>query len=329
MHRPVRDQLPPPEIVVTPLAPQFTDRPSPRRLRRAAAAGLALAVALLAAAPAEAASRTETVVTPDGWTLPVEVYTPNGAGEDTPVVILLHGEKGNRKNWQSLAEYLEKMGYAVLAPDLRKHGEASMNGRTETGEEVRSADYRGMLRFDLEAVKALAVQLHQNKQLNIRKLGIVAAENSAPVALLYTYADWLKKPLVDAPDPAYRTPTGQDVRAVALLSPEDSVPGLNPGKVLRQLADDGADIAFLILYGSEDQRDGGAAKDLFERLGGEKTPRVVLAPVPGVPLRGTSLLRPPLGEKLFQGLARQDGKGFLDLYLKARPDPWQDRAGRR
>ncbi|MFH5805124.1 alpha/beta hydrolase [Alienimonas sp. DA493] len=322
MQEPVRALLPPPEIVAMSLAP-------PLPSRRLAAAGLALAAALLAAAPAEAAVRTETVVTPDGWTLPVEVYLPAGAGEETPVVLLLHGEKGNRKNWQSLAEHLEKMGYAVLAPDLRKHGEASLNGRTETGEEMRSADYRGVVRFDLEAVKALAVQLHQQKQLNVRKLGIVAAEDAAPAALLFTYADWLKKPLVDAPDPAFRTPTGQDVRAVALLSPEASVPGLNPGKVLRQLADDSADIAFLMLYGSEDQRDDGAAEDLYERLGGEKATRVVLAPVPGVPLRGTSLLRPPLGEKLFQGLARPDGKGFLDLYVKARPEKWRDRAGRR
>ena len=300
-------------------------RPRSRRL----SAGVALAAALFVApvAPARAAT-TETIPTADGWTLPVEVYMPNGADENTPAIVLLHGEKGNRKNWQSLAEHLEKLGYAVFAPDLRKHGQATLNGQTQTGEEMRANDYRAVVRFDLEAVKTMLVGLHQRKQINVRKLGLVAAEDAAPAALLFTYADWSKLPLRDAPDPAFRTPTGQDVRAVALLSPEENVPGLNPGRILRQLADDGADIAFLILVGSEDKQDDRASETLFKKLGGEDAARVVLAPVPGVPLRGTSLLRPPLGEKLFPGLAREDGKGFLDLYVKNRPDEWRDRTGR-
>lgn len=317
-----------------PVAPPSPPRRrSPRRrFLTAAAAGFALGAALLAAAPAAAAGRTEQVVTPDGWTLPVEVYLPQGAAEETPVIVLLHGDKGNRKNWESLAQYLEKQGYAVLAPDLRKHGEAALNGRTETGSAMKPNDYKAVVQFDLEAVKLLALDLHQKKQLNIRKLGLLAAEDAAPAALLFTYADWLKKPLRDAPDPAFRTPTGQDVRAVAMLSPEDTVPGLNPGRVLRQLADDNADIAFLVVVGSADARDGGAAKELYERLGGERKERISLAPVPNVPLRGTAMLRPPLGEKLFAGFARPDGKGFFDLYLKNRNDAlrdaWRDRRGR-
>ena len=246
--------------------------PRPPLPPRTAVAGLALAATLLAAAPAEAAGRTELIVTADGWTLPVEVYLPNGADENTPAVVLLHGDKGNRKNWQSLAEYLEKQGYAVLAPDLRKHGEASRDGQTETGEEMRPNDYRAVVQFDLEAVKLLALNLHQRKQLNIRKLGILAAEDAAPAALLYAYADWLKKPLRDAPDPAFRTPTGQDVRAVALLSPEDSVPGLNPSRVLRALGDDGADIAFLMLVGAEDRQDGRRRGRICSRSSAERRP---------------------------------------------------------
>ncbi|MEM9701362.1 MAG: alpha/beta fold hydrolase [Planctomycetota bacterium] len=303
-----------------------------RRLpARSVAAGLALAVGLCTVAPAEAGRRTEQVATPDGWTLPVEVYSPNGAGEETPVVMLLHGDKGNRKNWQSLAEYLEKQGYVVLAPDLRKHGEAERNGQNETGSSMRANDYKALVQYDLEAVKALALELHQNKKLNIRKLGILAAEDAAPAALLFTYADWMKKPLRDAPDPAYRTPTGQDVRAVVLLSPEESVPGLNPGRFIRDLGDDNADIAYLMLVGAEDKRDKGASEELYKKLGGEDAKRVVYAPVPGVPLRGTSLLRPPLGERLFNGLARSDGNGFFDQYLKKRnnvTDQWRDRTGR-
>ena len=300
---------------------------------RAVPAALALAAAGWLAAPAaSAASRTETVVTPDGWTLPVEVYLPKGAAEETPAIVLLHGDKGNRKNWQTLAEHLEGQGYAVFAPDLRKHGEASRDGRTETGEKMLAGDYRALVRFDLEAVKALLLEYHARKQINVRKLGLVAAEEAAPAALLFTFADWSKKPLLDAPDPAYRTPTGQDVRAVVLLSPEESVPGLNPGRITRQLGDDAADIAFWFILGEKDARDDGAAEDLFKKLGGENAARVVLAPVPGVPLRGTALLRPPLGEQLFRAFANPEGKGFLDTYVKGRAaatDAWRDRTGRR
>jgi len=306
-------------------------RRSPRLSLTAAGCALAAALLTVAPAPAHAAGKTVPVTTPDGWTLPVEVYQPRGADEETPVVILLHGDKGNRKNWESLALHFEKEGYTVLAPDLRKHGEASRNGRTETGEEMRANDYKAVVQLDLEAVKALALDLHQKKQLNIRKLGIVAAEDAAPAALLFTYADWLKQPLRDAPDPAFRTPTGQDVRAVALLSPNESVPGLNPGRVLRQLGDDNADIAFLLLVGAEDQRDDGTSKKFYKRLGGEDADRVMLAPVPNVPLRGTALLREPLGEKLKNGLARDDGRGFFDQYLKGRTtqaDAWRDRTGK-
>ena len=288
----------------------------------------AAAAALTAAPPASAQARTETVTTADGWTLPVDVYLPKGADENTPAVLMVHGEKGNRKNWQSLGEHLQKRGYAAFAPDLRKHGESSFRGQAMTGEKLLAGDHRATVRFDLEAVKVLMLTLHQQKQLNVRKTGVVAADAGAPAGLLFTYADWMKQPLPDAPDPAFRTPTGQDVRAVVLLSPEEAVPGLNPGRVARKLADDNADIAFLVVVGGADARDRGTAARLYEKLGGRQgKARAVFETLPGG-LRGTDLLRPPLGEQLQAALSRGDDRGFLDVYVKARPDPWRDRQGR-
>ena len=233
--------------------------PRPPSRRRLLSAALAVAV-LGAAAPFAAAQtapppRTETVATADGWALPVSYYEAPGADENTPVVILLHGAQESRKNWESLASYLQKTGrYAVLAPDFRKHGEAMLNGQTVSAERLSPQDYKAMTAFDFEAVKALAVALHQQKKLNVRKLGVVAADEAGPIALLATYADWRKMPLRDAPDPMFRTPTGQDVRAVVLLSPAGRVSGLNPMRVVRDLQADAADIAFLIVVGERDRR---------------------------------------------------------------------------
>ena len=313
--------------------------PAPTRLwtpgllsRRAVFAAVAAACCVPAASAQTAPSpRTEAVQTIDGWALPVTYYEAAGANENTPVVVLLHGAQESRKNWESLAEYLQKTGgFSVLAPDFRKNGEATLNGQAISGDTLTPNDYQAMVAADFEAVKALAVALHEQKKLNVRKLGLVAADEAAPIALLATYADWRKLPLRDAPDPMFRTPTGQDVRAVVLFSPAKRVPGLNESRVLRDLKSDAADIAFLILVGERDDQDDGAAAALADRLGGRpdrrtnKRPsdRVTLVPVPGVPLRGTTLLRPPVGDEVKRGVTK-----FLTQYVKDRPDPWKSRQG--
>ena len=304
-------------------------RPAAVLSRRDALAGAALAGAF-AVLPAAArgqgrtASRTETVTTPDGWTLPVSLTLPGGAGEDTPAVVLIHGEKESRKNWESFANFLAGRGYAVLAPDLRHHGEAANPAARSTGR-VTSQDYRAMAGLDMEAVKALLLDLHARKTLNVRKLGVVAAEEGAPVALAFAYNDWRKQPLPDAPVLANRTPTGQDVRAVVLLSPVDAVPGLNAAAVARPISEDALDVGFLTVVGDRDTDDDGDAEKLHNRFGGrrdDRAERVAKAELPGIPLRGTRLLQDPVGEGVRNGVVQ-----FLDRWVKDRPDPWRSRAG--
>ena len=305
--------------------PSRVRRP-PRAVRFAAAAAFALAAAGPAAPAAVAqgrpTSKVESVTTPDGWTLKVQVSLPGGANEETPAVVLIHGAQESRKNWESLAAFLTGRGYAVIAPDLRKHGESTRGGQSGDGR-ITPADRRAMVGLDLEAVKTLLLDLHERKKLNVRKLGVVAADEGAPAALLFTYADWRKMPLPDAPDPQFRTPTGQDVRAVVLMSPEDNVPGLNGASVARDLSDDAADIAFLLVVGGADAKDSGTTERLFNRLGGRQKDRVSLVPLEGVPLRGTTLLRDPVGKGVMNGIA-----SFLDKFVKERPAEWRSRKGR-
>src|SRR5690606_10555327 len=117
--------------------------------------------------------------------------------------ILLHGKGGDRLVWEqkgagatgkSFAAVLQDQGYAVVSVDLRKHGES----KREDDKELRPDDYRAMV-GDLEAVKKFLLAEHQEKKLNINKLGIIAADDMAPVAVTFAQIDWQKKPYDDAP----------------------------------------------------------------------------------------------------------------------------------
>jgi hypothetical protein len=110
--------------------------------------------------------------------------------------------------------------------DLRKHGESKT--ADEQDSTLRPNDYAAM-RGDLQAVKNFLLAEHQEKKLNISKLGIIAADDMCPVAATFTQDDWLIPPYDDAPvtDPAARTPRGQDVRALVLLSPSQTAGSMN------------------------------------------------------------------------------------------------------
>jgi hypothetical protein len=126
-----------------------------------------------------------------------------------------------------------------------------------------------MVGGDLEAVKKFLFEEHQNKQLNMNKLGIVAADEMAPVAIAYTELDWEKTPYDDAPTLELRTPRGQDVQALVLLSPEASAPGLGTNKslaLIRTLKR----TAVLISVGSKNSQDLAAAKKMHDVLAPKK-----------------------------------------------------------
>src|SRR5690606_26996807 len=66
-----------------------------------------------------------TIVTVDGWNLPIDYYQPATAGANTAIsqntatVVLLHGSGGNRRVWRSLGQKLQQAGMAAIAIDLR------------------------------------------------------------------------------------------------------------------------------------------------------------------------------------------------------------------
>lgn len=282
------------------------------------------------AQPAKPAPKTAmepvTFTTKDGVQLKGS-YFPSGAGPAAPVAILLHGQGGNRLVWQagkgktpSFAEALQQNDFAVITVDLRGHGENNPAGNANAKKneiKLKPIDHQAIVALDLEAVKKFIFEEHQARKLNMNKLAIVGADFSAVAALAYTELDWSKEPYDDAPVPAARTPRGQDVKALILLSPDQSVSGLNTNVPVARLR--ALKMPVMIGVGKKDKKDRGAAKKYAEQLmpKEESMPYVFLQEY-DTTARGTDMLNLglPVEAQMYK---------FLDDYLKKQPGEWRDR----
>lgn len=302
-------------------------------------------VALTPPARVGGAARVErNLQTDDNWQIYITYYTSKFDREsltkETPVVILLHGDKENRLVWEGakgLAPRLQQEGFAVIAVDLRKHGQSTnmarlagdspAGGKNTDGNNLQAADYENMVDFDMEAVKQFIYSEHQAKRLNMNKIGIIGAESSCGVALCYAVVDWYKTPYDDAAALEMKTPRGQDVRALVLLSPPQRVKGLPIGTAITDVRNPDWNIAILTVYGKLNPNDSKDAKAIHRRLYGSPTSkanadRIVLAGY-NANVRGTDLL----------GKKDVDADGtiikFLNFHLKNVPDSdWRDRQSR-
>jgi len=278
----------------------------------------------------------KTLRTRDGWPIHVTYY-PSHRKQDASVVVLLHMKGGNRLVWTrkgGFAEALQKQGHAVIAVDLRKHGQSKKpalgaagkkksRGKKGGADALTRFDYARMVNGDLEAVKRFIYEEHQARKLNMRKLAIVGSGMSAPVAIHYTALDWQKKPHPDAPTLEARTPRGQDVQALVLLSPELNLPGMPTTRAVRFIR---PRVAFLICVGNSGTsarvplRD---ARKLYKQLSPVKDPEKKTKWINelDVPLQGTNLIGKSVGtEKLLIS--------FLDRYIGKLNVSWRNRQSR-
>ena len=273
-----------PRIFQTTLSPNF--------LRTAAGCLIAVAFSWLTGFAAQAQDGKKdkdiddkTIYAIDNWPLKLTYYK-SSAGKEAAVVVLLHQKRESRMVWTAkggVAETLHGEGFAVIAVDLRKHGESKPGGAEEepkkstadkdksakksAGGELKKEDYVGMV-LDMEAVKKFIFEEHQKGNLNMRKMAIVAPAMSAAVAIVFTARDWEKKPYDDASTPAARTPRGQDVQSLVFLSPETNLPGLAAHQVMPVLKN--FPIASLVVVGKDDSAENkDQAKKLFQQLGGD------------------------------------------------------------
>ncbi|HEY2893530.1 MAG TPA: alpha/beta fold hydrolase [Pirellulales bacterium] len=242
-------------------------------------------------------------------------------GKQVVPIVLLHASKGSRRDFVPLALRLQQAGHAVIAPDLRGHGESTRT--TQQGRDMRAADYQAMVEpaGDLETVKKFLMAKNNAGELNIEKLCVVGAEMGSVVALNWTARDWAWPELPSGKQ-------GQDVKALVLISPEWTFRGL---RINEALADPHVrqDISVMILVGRSNNKLFQEARRLhaaFERY------HLSAAPDPSSLGKQTLWLKAP--QTALQGSRLLNEKSahvddmilqFVDLRLTKQPLAWRER----
>ncbi len=287
---------------------------------------------VLAAGFAHAEGTAETLRAADGQPVAITYYSATAKDaatrQEAPVVVLLHGSEKGRILWDKAApakgekgnfvQTLLDDGYAVITVDLRKFGDSKAPGEMPN---IRPDDYEKMSAGDMFAVKQFIYEKHQEKQLNMNKMAIVAAGPTAPVAINYAAADWSMPPHDDAPVPANKTPRGQDVRALVLLSPDTAAGRLIANKGLNVIRSPALGVGMLVISGKQDTADKGQSKKIFELM--EKAQRKDETRV--------YMISPTLRDRELGLIGKAPDqvevpiRNFLNKHVKEFPSTWRDR----
>ena len=157
------------------------------------------------------------------------VYYEGTEGEKTVPVVVIHDwkEKADRATYDSLAEYLQSTGYAVILPDLRGHGSSTRQkndarqSRTLTSRNVKPEN---VVAFDLEAVRMFLLEENNAKKLNLAATTLIGVGKGAILAAYYAIYDW--DPSVRGGNTRVSTQLrggNQDVRALIFVSPQTKI----------------------------------------------------------------------------------------------------------
>ncbi|HYO25355.1 MAG TPA: alpha/beta fold hydrolase, partial [Lacipirellulaceae bacterium] len=254
------------------------------------------------------------LTTKDGVQLGITYY-PSTAGQQAVPVILLHDFNETQAVFEPLAQMLQTpppellellpkgpapLPRAVVTVDLRGHGESKTALAPDGGPVELDAnrfgpeDFQDMVLFDLEAVRGFLVAQNDAGMLNLNKLCLVGAGMGASVALNYAARDWAIPPLAARKQ-------GQDVKALALISPRRNFRGLTSAEPLK-FPPVQSQLSIHISYGSDDPK---AAKDaeamakVFERYHPQPASEDLAASedffvfAPATPRQGSDLLTAP------------------------------------
>jgi len=178
-------------------------------------------------------------------------YYPGKKGNKTVPIVILHEWKGSRANYKDLALTLQKAGHAVIVPDLRGHGDSTVQQRGRQRIELSSArinksDLTMMIRQDMEAVRDFLFERNNDEELNLNKLGLIGVEMGAVVAANWALYDWARDPLT-----TYQN--GRDAKALVLVSPDWSIRGLSMANAIDS-ADLQQKLSVLLMVGAQEKK---------------------------------------------------------------------------
>jgi pimeloyl-ACP methyl ester carboxylesterase len=262
------------------------------------------------------------LITSDGVSLQASFF-PGDKGKDTVPVILLHSWKGERRQYASLAHDLWLAGHAVLVPDLRGHGQSTVQyvgseQRTLDASKFVAADFAAMVTSDMEALKRFLRRQNNAGKLNLEKLCVVGAEMGASVALNWAVLDWSWQNY-----PGVKQ--GQSVKALVLLTPQRNLRGMNISQTLQNPIL--SQLSIMVLVGNEEPKvlkDVQGIHAILERShpapaeGRERTDQTLFFKGLDTKVQGTRLLDEP-GLNVQQRIAK-----FIDLRLVTKDYPWME-----
>jgi dienelactone hydrolase len=163
--------------------------------------------------------------TSDAYNVAAWYYAPGAPkvkGEPAPAILLLHMRGKDKSSWGGMADKLVEEGYAVIAIDLRGHGESrDPNGHSIALSALQDQDYQNML-FDVAAAHEY---IARQRGVDSERLGIIGASIGANLGLLYCARDRRVRTVVAlSPGLDYRSlrpveaMEGVDKRAVYLVA---------------------------------------------------------------------------------------------------------------
>ena len=165
------------------------------------------------------------------------LYYEGTEGEKTVPVVVIHdwNKKEEGATYESLAEYLQSKGYAVILPDLRGYG-SSTRQKNDAGQSrtltPRNVKPEKVVFRDLEAVRMFLLKENNAKKLNLAATTLIGVGKGAILAAHYAVYDWdefYRWPNKDAKAPGIRraivkTRGGEkDVKALILVSPQTKI----------------------------------------------------------------------------------------------------------
>ncbi len=170
--------------------------------------------------------------TSDGVVIIGDYWTPMDMSKKAPAVILLHMYQSDRSAWLPLVPALEEAGFAILAIDLRGHGESIKPEDRKLEKKVRDRD-TGLFRAMHRDVFGAYRWLQQRPEVDLSRVAIVGASVGCSVALDYARRD-------------------KSVDVVVLMTPGEKYLGVDSVKHIKQYGE-----RPVLMLTSEEERDKG------------------------------------------------------------------------
>ena len=216
------------------------------RVWRFILAGL-LAATALAETPKP---QTVTLTTYDGVRIVGDYYAPRADARPAPMAILLHMYRSNRHAFEPLIGPLHEAGFAILAIDMRGHGDSAT---PELEQRVRQRDTQVFLDMVQDVRAAYDFLGGRKGEVDRARFALVGASVGCSVALHYAARD-------------------RSVDAIVCLSPGLNYLGIDSGKDIAQIRG-----RRILLVSPESER---KSSETLARLAGDK-PGVKVRIVPG------------------------------------------------